>query len=99
MSNNHTYSVVVPVYNSEKTINATVTRIRDFFLSERISFEIILVDDGSHDDSWKIIADLARNFPDTIAISLLKNYGQHSANLCGFRVAKGDFVVTMDDDL
>lgn len=93
------YSVVIPVYNSAAIVSQTVSRVREFFLAQDHDFEIILVNDGSRDNSWAVIAGLARTFPDVVAINLLKNYGQHNANLCGFREAKGDFVVTMDDDL
>lgn len=93
------YSVVIPVYNSANIVAKTVSRIRDFFLSQALQFQIILVNDGSTDGSWAVIAILAKECPEVIAINLLKNYGQHHANLCGFREAKGDYVITMDDDL
>ncbi|TKB26120.1 glycosyltransferase family 2 protein [Desulfopila sp. IMCC35006] len=93
------YSVVIPVYNSAAIVGETVDRVREFFLVQGHHYEIILVNDGSRDDSWSVITRLARAFPEVIAINLLKNYGQHNANLCGFREAKGDYVITMDDDL
>jgi glycosyltransferase involved in cell wall biosynthesis len=93
------YSVVIPVFNSEKLISITVGRIRDQFLLLSIPFEIILINDGSGDDSWGVISSLAKEFPEVIAINLLKNYGQHNANLCGFRESRGSYVITMDDDL
>jgi glycosyltransferase involved in cell wall biosynthesis len=97
--NKYLYSVVIPVYNSETVVARTVTLVRDFFLSQALQFEIILVNDGSRDGSWEVIAGLARDFQDVTAINLLKNYGQHHANLCGFREAKGEYIITMDDDL
>ena len=93
------YSVVIPVYNSEKIIEETVRQVRDAFLSSGFEFEVILVNDGSKDDSWKTIASLASSFHEVVSINLLKNYGQHNANLCGFREASGDYIITMDDDL
>lgn len=93
------YSVVIPVYNSAAIVAETVSRVREFFLSQGHHFEIILVNDGSRDGSWNVISGLARTYPDVTAIDFLKNYGQHNANLCGFREARGDFIVTMDDDL
>lgn len=98
-SNNKLYSIVIPVYNSEKIVATTVARIREFFLVQKLQFEIILVNDGSKDDSWSVIAILANENSDVIAINLLKNYGQHHANLCGFQHAKGNYVITLDDDL
>ncbi|HEY1772133.1 MAG TPA: glycosyltransferase family 2 protein [Gammaproteobacteria bacterium] len=93
------YSVVIPVYNSERIVGETVARTRAFFEAQKLDYEIILVNDGSRDGSWKVIADLARADAHVKAVNLLRNYGQHNANLCGFRLASGDWLVTMDDDL
>lgn len=93
------FSVVIPVYNSETLIAITVSRVRAFFLARGFRFEVILINDGSSDASWEVISGLAQCNPEVVAIDLLKNYGQHHANLCGFREAKGDFIITMDDDL
>lgn len=93
------YSVVIPVYNSEKIVEKTVSRTVDFFVSKGLAHEVILVNDGSQDKSWEVISDLAEKNSCIMAINLLKNYGQHNANLCGFKHAGGDYVITMDDDL
>ncbi|HET7396345.1 MAG TPA: glycosyltransferase family 2 protein [Gammaproteobacteria bacterium] len=93
------YSVVIPVYNSEQIVGETVERTRAFFVNSGLEFEIILVNDASADGSWNIISRLARSDSRIKAINLLRNYGQHAANLCGFRYATGDWLVTMDDDL
>ena len=93
------YSVIIPVYNSEIVVEKTVTQVRDFFLGQSLRCEIILVNDGSQDESWNVLSRLARDFREVVSINLLKNYGQHHANLCGFREAKGDYLITMDDDL
>jgi glycosyltransferase involved in cell wall biosynthesis len=93
------YSVVIPVYNSANIVRNTVGRVREFFAQNALPYEIILVNDGSKDASWSVIAELAKSFPEVVAINLLKNYGQHNANLCGFRASSGDYVITMDDDL
>jgi glycosyltransferase involved in cell wall biosynthesis len=99
MSSAIVYSVVIPVYNSAKIVATTVAQVREFFLPRHESFEIVLVNDGSSDGTWEVTAGLARQFPEVTAINLLKNYGQHHANLCGFRAATGDYVITIDDDL
>nr|WP_321258811.1 glycosyltransferase family 2 protein [uncultured Pseudodesulfovibrio sp.] len=96
---NKKFSVVIPVYNSAKVVSLTVERVRAFFLKHDFSFEIILVNDGSPDSSWDVISELAQKHEEVIAINLLKNYGQHNANLCGFRASCGDYLITMDDDL
>ena len=62
IKNNPIYSVVVPVYNSELIINKTVTKIRQFFILEKLKYEIILVNDGSEDKSWDIISKLAKKY-------------------------------------
>jgi undecaprenyl-phosphate 4-deoxy-4-formamido-L-arabinose transferase len=65
-----------------------------------LRYEIVFVDDGSADDSWKVLGELHAEYPDRIvAIQLMRNYGQHNALMAGFRHARGRFVVTMDDDL
>jgi len=94
-----TYSVVIPVYNSAKIVADTVLRVRGFFNANALRFEVLLVNDGSKDNSWAIISNLAKQYSEVTAINLLKNYGQHNANLCGFREAKGEYIITMDDDL
>ncbi|HEV2436247.1 MAG TPA: glycosyltransferase family 2 protein, partial [Verrucomicrobiae bacterium] len=93
------FSVVIPVYNSAAIVAETVSQVRAFFLSQGYRYEIILVNDGSEDGSWNVVSGLARKFSGVVGINLLKNYGQHNANLCGFRESKGDYVITMDDDL
>jgi polyisoprenyl-phosphate glycosyltransferase len=94
-----TYSIVIPVYNSEPLVGETVDRVVKVFTEAGLEHEVILVNDGSHDRSWEVIADRARTYPQVTAINLLRNYGQHHANLAGFRESTGNFVITMDDDL
>jgi len=94
-----TYSIVIPVFNSVEIVGTTVDRVVDVFENEGLSYELILVNDGSRDGSWDIIAEKARANTHIIALDLLHNYGQHHANLAGFREASGDYVITMDDDL
>jgi len=93
------YSVVIPVYNSENIVSKTVLKVQEFFTQNNLNYEIILVNDGSSDGSWGVISSLANDCESVIAINLLKNYGQHNANLCGFRESNGEYIITMDDDL
>ena len=93
------YSVVIPVYNSEAIVGETVRRVIEVFAGAGLRWEIILVNDGSPDRSWSVISELARTTPHVVALNLLKNYGQHHANLAGFMESRGDYVITMDDDL
>lgn len=92
------YSIVIPVYNSERLVGTTIDRVVEVFTEHGLDHEVILVNDGSTDGSWDVIAEKARTIPEVIALDLLKNYGQHHANLAGLREATGDYVITMDDD-
>ena len=94
-----TYSVVIPVYNSSAIVGRTIDRVVEVFEGAGLSYELILVNDGSRDDSWNVISERARKGPHIIAVNLLKNYGQHKANLAGLRESSGDYIITMDDDL
>jgi glycosyltransferase involved in cell wall biosynthesis len=94
-----TYSVVIPVFNSEAIVGDTIDRVVQFFADSSLKFELVLVNDGSRDDSWSILKQRARANPNIVALNLLHNSGQHKANLAGFREATGDYVITMDDDL
>ena len=94
------YSIVVPVYNSEHTLEELYTRIKNTFdntINE--PFELILVDDGSKDRSFEKMQELRERDKRVKIVQMAKNFGQHPALLCGFSFVKGDFVITMDDDL
>ena len=94
------YSVVVPVYNSEHTLTELYTRLEKVFRETvQEPFELILVDDGSKDRSYQIMEKLRQKDPRVKIIQMARNFGQHPALLCGFAHAKGEFIVTMDDDL
>jgi glycosyltransferase involved in cell wall biosynthesis len=93
------FSVVIPVFNSERIVGRTIDQVAEFFEAAQLSYEIVLVNDGSRDGSWRVIADKAAASPHIVAIDLLGNYGQHAANMCGFRRTCGNWVITMDDDL
>jgi glycosyltransferase involved in cell wall biosynthesis len=92
-------SVVVPVYNSEQTLEELVRRLRAAGANASVGIEILLVNDGSLDRSWEAVRRLAAAHPEVRGISLTRNHGQHNALLCGIRDARGDVIVTMDDDL
>jgi glycosyltransferase involved in cell wall biosynthesis len=92
-------SIIIPVFNSEDTLEEVITRIVKVMNSEDLPYEIILIDDASTDNSWEKVINLAKKNQNIIGLQLLKNSGQHSANLCGFRHSKNDIIITMDDDL
>ena len=94
------YSIVVPVYNSEHSLEELYTRIRNVFENTiHEDFELILVDDSSKDHSYEIMKKLRAADKRVRIITMAKNFGQHPALLCGFSYCQGDFVITMDDDL
>ena len=94
------YSVVVPVYNSERSLDELYKRVRETFEHEvKEEFELVLVDDSSRDNSFSVMENLRRADSRVKIIQLSRNYGQHSALLCGMNYSKGDFIITMDDDL
>lgn len=95
----HRWSVVIPVFDSEEVVGSTVDRVVEVFAGAGLELELILVNDGSRDDSWEVISAKAREHEPVIALDLLRNYGQHHANMAGLRAATGDYVITMDDDL
>lgn len=92
-------SVVVPVYNSELTLPELVKRLRPVLTGVAREYELVLVNDGSRDQSWRVIQQLAAEHDWVRGINLMRNYGQHNALLCGIRAARFDTLVTMDDDL
>lgn len=92
-------SVVVPVYNSEATLDELTTRIGNVLTPLTQRFEIILVNDGSRDRSWQIITRLAEQSPSVRGLNLMQNYGQHHALLAGIQRARCEIIVTIDDDL
>ncbi len=93
-------TVVLPVYNNSGTLEKLVSKLEKYLKKKSSNkFEIIMIDDGSKDNSWNIISNLCTKKKYIKGIKLNRNYGQHSALLAGLREAKGDFVFTMDADL
>lgn len=92
-------SVVVPVYNGEKTLAELFSRISSE-LEGSFLYEVIFVYDCGNDRSWEKISELMKKHPDTVkGIRLARNYGQHNAILYGIKKAEGDYIITMDEDL
>lgn len=92
-------SVVIPVYNSQESLSPLLERLFDTLPELADHYEVILINDGSRDDSWQIIQQMTQQYPALVGINLMRNYGQHNAILCGVRQAKYELIVTMDDDL
>ena len=92
-------SIVIPVYNSEQSLPPLLQQLAQVLPVLAETYEVILVNDGSRDNSWTVLTELIPLYPFARAINMMRNYGQHNALLCGIRQAKGDIIVTMDDDL
>ena len=92
-------SVVVPLYNEEESLPELFAWIKRVMEAHQFTYEVIFVNDGSSDGSWKIIEDLAKDNASVKGISFRRNYGKSAALYCGFERAQGDVVITMDADL
>lgn len=95
------YSIVIPVYNSTQTLVEISERVDNVFKNTiKENYEIIFVDDGSYNgETWKTLTTLVQSNKNASAVQLTRNFGQVPATLCGMKEAKGDFIITMDDDL
>ena len=92
-------SVVVPLYNEEESLPELVAWIDRVAKGEALSYEIIMVDDGSTDGSWSVVQRLKKEYPAIRGISFRRNYGKSAALYSGFEMAQGEVVFTMDADL
>ncbi len=91
-------TIVIPVYNSELILPKLISEIDISLKDNNIKKEIILVNDHSKDNSWKIIRQLSQNYDFIKGINLDKNYGQHNAIIAGLKFGQGNFFILMDDD-
>lgn len=99
MSEYKKISFVIPCYRSEKTIRIVVDEIEQTMAQRsELQYEIILVNDGSPDNVWKVIADKAEEDEHIVGINLAKNFGQHAALMAGYNYCTGNLVVSLDDD-
>jgi dolichol-phosphate mannosyltransferase/undecaprenyl-phosphate 4-deoxy-4-formamido-L-arabinose transferase len=93
-------SIVIPVYNSTASLVLLSERIKIVFQALDYAYELIFIDDKSpNTKSWEILELIAKKDTNVKIIQLTRNFGQQAATLCGIEYAKGDFVLTMDDDL
>ena len=92
-------SVVVPLFNEDESLPELYAWIKRVMDANQFTYEIIFVNDGSTDNSWKVIEDLSAKDENVHGIKFRRNYGKSPALFCGFRQAKGDVVITMDADL
>ncbi|MBP3290713.1 MAG: glycosyltransferase family 2 protein [Alistipes sp.] len=92
-------SVVVPLYNEEESLGELVAWIDRVAKASNLTYEVIMIDDGSSDDSWAVVEQLSQKYPSIHGIRFARNYGKSAALYCGFEAAQGEVVFTMDADL
>jgi polyisoprenyl-phosphate glycosyltransferase len=94
-------SIIVPIYNSSPMLEELVQRIAITManLNLKNNYELLLINDASKDDSWKTITVLIKQFTFIKGINLSENFGQHNAIMAGLNNCRGDYIITIDDDL
>jgi len=92
-------SIVIPLFNEEESLPELAVWIDKVMRENNFSYEVIMIDDGSKDNSWQVVEDLQSKNPLIKGIKFRRNYGKSAALYCGFDIAQGDVVVTMDADL
>lgn len=93
-------SVIVPLFNEEESLPKLYEWIEKVMAEHHFTHEILFVNDGSTDGSWRVVEDLKKQNPEVVrGICFRHNYGKSAALFCGFRAAEGDVVITMDADL
>ena len=92
-------SVVIPLYNEEESLPELFAWIKRVMDKNGFAYEVIFVNDGSTDGSWRVIEELSARHPEAKGIKFRRNYGKSPALYCGFARAQGDVVITMDADL
>lgn len=92
-------SAVIPVYNDEEVLDELIRRVKPALQDLTPKFEIVLVDDGSADQSWNVIHRLCEAHPEIVGVKLARNFGQQGAIKAGLDQSRGDFMVIMDSDL
>lgn len=93
-------SFIIPCYRSEKTLPVVIQEIVEkcSSMQKKYCYEIILVNDGSPDDTYKTIKKMCESYPNVKGIDLSRNFGQHAAIMAGLHIAEGEYIVCLDDD-
>jgi len=99
VSNSLDISVVIPLYNEEESLNELCSWIDKVMVENDYKYEILLIDDGSTDNSWKVITELSSQLNSIKGIKFNRNYGKSAALNTGFKHANGEVIITMDADL
>jgi glycosyltransferase involved in cell wall biosynthesis len=94
-----TLSIIIPAYNSSGSLSILIDELTQTLPTLTENYEVIVVNDGSKDNTWQVLTQIVQSYPHVQAINLLRNFGQHNALLCGIQKAQYEIIVTMDDDL
>tara|TARA_B100000787_G_scaffold121640_1_gene91467 strand:+ start:40 stop:987 length:948 start_codon:yes stop_codon:yes gene_type:complete len=92
-------SIVIPLFNEQDSLTELTESIQSIVLNQGLDYEIILIDDGSTDKSWSIIRNICSKYSNIKGIRFLRNFGKSQALAAGFKLCKGEVVITMDADL
>ncbi len=92
-------SVIIPFLNEDESLPELISWIERVMLANNYSYEVIMIDDGSKDNSWNVVKEISANNPNIKGIKFQRNYGKSAALNEGFKAAQGDYVMTMDADL
>ena len=92
-------SIVIPVYNESESIGFLLDEVINVMSFHEFNFELIVVNDGSKDNTYQVLKELSLKIKELLVISLRKNYGQTAAMSAGFDNSKGDIIITLDGDL
>jgi glycosyltransferase involved in cell wall biosynthesis len=92
-------SIVVPLFNEAESLPELFNWIKKVMVAHSFTYEVIMIDDGSNDDSWQVIEKLSAANPEIRGIKFRRNYGKSAGLFCGFEITQGDVVITMDADL
>ena len=96
---NQLISIIIPVFNESESIGYLLDEVLDVMQTNKINFEIVVVNDGSQDNTSKVLEELTNKIEELLVITLRKNYGQTAAMAAGFDNSKGNIVITLDGDL
>ncbi len=92
-------SIIVPIFNEEESLPELLDWINSVMQQNKLSYEVVMVDDGSKDKSWEVILNLKKKYTEIKGIKFQRNYGKSAALHTGFQASEGDVVITMDADL
>ncbi len=96
---NQFISIIIPVFNESESIAYLLEEVKSVMEVNQLNYELIVVNDGSQDNTDAVLVELTKNIKELLVISLRKNYGQTAAMAAGFDISRGDIVITLDGDL